>query len=231
MLPIRSLKLPKGGLIRFSLRPSLPKIRLTPSQIQALMTVSSLEFKQGYRKTWKTMRSSSMMMTTTEHPPSQQFPWPATDVQCHQAKKTIENLTADQEIVMISQWSDPLEQEVEVSPYQGVKVSQSRPPLRVSNSNTSQVSHPRTLSDRKRVYSVLTAAPGQLLIRAGVRARSTQALDENMVPPAKKKCCPPAVTGNLPESGNGQRRDKTTVISAPAPGPEKYQLRRLKVLH
>jgi hypothetical protein len=39
--PIRSLKLPKGGLTRFSLRPLIPKLRLTRSQMQTLPRIAS----------------------------------------------------------------------------------------------------------------------------------------------------------------------------------------------
>ena len=39
--PIRSLKLPKGGLTRFSLRPLIPKLRLTRSQMQTLPRTAS----------------------------------------------------------------------------------------------------------------------------------------------------------------------------------------------
>ena len=108
---------------------------------------------------------------------------------------------------MISQWC----QEVPTTSSLPIPTSpstESRPPLRVSNTNNSQRPQPSHLPARKRAFSALTEVQGHLLIRAGAGAVTRRARDENMKPPAKKKCLPRS-TGNLRESGSGMKRVST----------------------
>ena len=203
----------------FSLRPRLNKIHLTRIQMRALKTPSS----SGSRPDNRRLSPRSLSINLRELMPETS----ETDTRALRPRQIIEDLGADQEILMISRWSQEEEEDPEVSfnlrhpPELLPPASDPRPPLRVSNTNNSPLT--QSLQQRKRAFSALnTGQQGRLLIRAGAGVR----LDENMIPPEKRqRSQEQATTGRVRVSGSGQRSGVT------GPGLQTRHSLRPRVLH
>ena len=169
--PTRSLKLPKGGLKVFSLRPVLTRIHLTRNQIQALTTAQSQTSNppsltrkgRGMGSSSSPHQSSAPIMRLEEHYYLEQPPPQLPSVLINSpAKLTIDNLLAEEEISVIPHWIEEAvspektcTQEADVFPektpetkeaasadLQGGARQPRRRPLRVSNSNSHHQSPP-----------------------------------------------------------------------------------------